>query len=170
MPRSKLSIVFELLGLNRINGKRKKSKKTINKWLREQAKSEAAKNMVKDMEGSNPVIQAAIVREITGIPVDPKDFIYIDPVKRMEDVITRQMLFEMNQDEELKEQIRLEMLQKGYRDNNIHKREDYNEMGEFSKMMPGQMPGYGFDPYNPLSVVDAVKERSGGGGLNSIAN
>jgi hypothetical protein len=162
MARSKLSIVAELLGLNDIHGKRKKSKKTTNKWLRKQAKSEAAKNMVKNMAGSNPVIQAAIVREITGIPVDPKDFIYTDILKRMEDVITRQMLFEINQDEELKEQIKLEMLQKGYRDNTIHKHEDYNEMGEFSRMMPGQMPGYGFDPYNPLSVVDDVEERYDG--------
>jgi hypothetical protein len=158
MARSKLSIVAELLGLNGINGKRKKSKKTTNKWLKEQAKSEAAKNMVRDIAGSNPVIQAAIVREITGIPVDPKDFINIDPLKRMEDVITRQMLFEMNQDEELKEQIKLEMLQKGYRDNSIHKREDYNAMGEFSQMMPGQMPDYGFDPYNPLSIFDQTED------------
>jgi hypothetical protein len=114
--------------------------------------------MVKDMAGSNPVIQAAIVREITGIPVDPKDFINIDPMKRVEDVITRQMLFEMSQDEELKEQIKLEILQKGYRDNNIHEREDYNEMGEFSRIMPGQMPDYGFDPYNPLSIFDQTRD------------
>jgi hypothetical protein len=158
MARSKLSIVSELLGLNGINGKRKKSKKTTNKWLEKQAKSEAARNMVKDMAGLNPVIQAAIVREITGIPVDPKDYINIDPVKRMDDVITRKMLFEMNQDDELKEQIMLRMYQKGYRDNNIHKREDYNEMGEFSKMMPGQMPDYGFDPYNPLSIFDQTRD------------
>jgi hypothetical protein len=161
MPRSKLSIISELLGLNGINGKRNKSKKTTNKWLEKQAKTEEARNMVKDME-SNPVIQAAIVREITGIPVDPKDFVNIDPVKRMDDVITRKMLFEMNQDEELKEQIKLQMYQKGYRENNIYKLADHNEMGEFSQMMPGQMPDYGFDPYNPLSVVDAVKERYDG--------
>ncbi|HEY94493.1 MAG TPA: hypothetical protein G4O15_06095 [Dehalococcoidia bacterium] len=158
MARSKLSIVAELFGLNGMDGKRNKSKKTTNKWLREQAKSETVKNMVKDMAGSNPVIQAAIVREITGIPVNPKDFINIDPMKRVEDVITRQMLFEMNQDEELKEQIKLEMLQKGYRDSNIRKREDYNEMGEFSRMMPGQMPDYGFDPYNPLSIFDQTRD------------
>ena len=115
MARSKLSIVFELFGLNDMNGKRKKSKKTTNKWLREQAKSEAARNMVKNMEGANPVIQAAIVREITGVPVDPKDYINIDPMKRVEDVITRQMLFEMNQDDGLKEQIKLRLHQKGYR-------------------------------------------------------
>lgn len=88
----------------------------------------------------------------------------------MEDVITRQILFEINQDDELKEQIRLEMLQKWYRNSNIHKHVEYNEMGEFSQMMPGQMPGYGFDPYNPLSMVDAFKEWSDGGGLNSITN
>ena len=162
MARSKLSIVAELLGLDGINGKRKKSTKTTNKWLRAQAKSEAARNMVKDMAESNPVIQAAIVREITGIPVNAKDIINLDPVKRLEDVITRQILFEINQDDELKEQIKLGMLQKWYRDGNPHKRVDYNEMGEFSQMMPGQMPGYGFDPYNPLSVVDAVKERYDG--------
>ena len=157
MPRSKLSIISELLGLNGINGKRKKSKKTTNKWLEKQAKSEAARNMVKNMEGANPVIQAAIVREITGVPVDPKDYINIDPMKRVEDVITRQMLFEMNQDDGLKEQIKLRLHQKGYRDSNIRKREDYNEMGEFSRMMPGQMPDYGFDPYNPLSMFDQTR-------------
>jgi hypothetical protein len=140
-----------------MNGKRKKSKKTTNKWLEKQAKSEAARNMVKNMAGSNPVIQAAIVREITGVPVDSKDFIYIDPLKRMEDVITRQMLLEMSQDNELKEQVKLEMLQKGYRDNKVNRREDYNEMGEFSRMMPGQMPDYGFDPYNPLSMFDQTR-------------
>ena len=157
MARSKLSIVFELFGLNDMNGKRKKSQKTTNKWLEKQAKSEAARNMVKNMAGSNPVIQAAIVREITGVPVDPKDYINIDPMKRVEDVITRQMLFEMNQDDKLKEQVKLRMYQKGYRDSNIRKREDYNEMGEFSRMMPGQMPDYGFDPYNPLSMFDQTR-------------
>ena len=157
MPRSKLSIISELLGLNGINGKRNKSKKTTNKWLEKQAKTEEARNMVKDME-SNPVIQAAIVREITGVPVDPKDYINIDPMKRVEEVITRQMLLEMSQDDELKEQVKLEMLQKGYRDNKINGREDYNEMGEFSRMMPGQMPDYGFNPYNPLSIFDQTRD------------
>ena len=160
MARPKLSIVAELLGLDGINGKRKKSTKTTNKWLRAQAKSEAAKNMVKDMAESNPVIQAAIVREITGIPVNAKDIINLDPVKRLEDVITRQILFEINQDDELKEQIKQGLFQKWYRDSNIHKRVDYSEMGEFSQMMPGQMPGYGFDPYDP---VDAFKELTDGG-------
>jgi hypothetical protein len=163
MARSKLSIFAELLGLDGINGKRKKSKKTTNKWLRQQIKSEAAKEMVKDMAGSNPIIQAAIVRAITGIPVDPKDIVNIDPVKRMEDVLTRQILFEINQDDEQKEQIKQGLFKKWYRDSNIHKHVAYNEMGEFSQMMPGQMPDYGFDPYNPLSMFDAVKERPDGG-------
>ena len=159
MARSKLSIIAELFGLNGINGKLNKSKKTTNKQLKEQAKSEEAKNMVKGMEESNPIIQAAIVREITGIPLDPKDYINIDPMKRMNDVITRVLLLEMNKDEELKEQIKLEMFQKGYRDNNIHTHEDYNEMAEFSKIMPGQMPDYGFDPYNFLSIFDQTEDE-----------
>ena len=115
--------------------------------------------MVKGMEESNPMIQAAIVREITGIPLDPKDFISIDPVKRMDDVFIRKILLEMNQDKELNEQIKLEMLKRGYRDNSILRHEDYNEIGEFSKIMPGQMPKYGFDPFNPLSIFDQTDDE-----------
>ncbi len=79
-------------------------------WLQRKAKGDAGEEIVSNMKKDNPVVQAAIVRELTGINVRPGDIKAKTPEEELEALVTRKAMKDIEKNTDLIEEVKLAVL------------------------------------------------------------
>jgi hypothetical protein len=77
---------------------RRSPRRTASPWLRTVVKEPSTKRLVENMVQSNAVLQAAIVAEMTGITIDPRDIKIASPEEAFEHFIINEALKDLAKD------------------------------------------------------------------------
>lgn len=137
-------------------------------WLAREAK--ASENLIQKVKQGSPKLQAAIVTKATGVPLEKEDIRLTDPSEEIESRVAEAAMKDIETDPDFIQAYKDSIIDKIYAKGGVParrrlmRRQDLQEGEQLEGIDPY---GYQNQPQTPLEMidmVDAIKEKVGGGG------